>query len=585
MKKILFTLFLALAAVWTLSAAPAHRGRIVRTQPDGSTIVTYLHGDEFGHWVTDEQGNVLVQGLDGYWKPSATVSPQTTRRKAAMRRSAANQRRRAAARASAHTGSPRIPVFLIGFKDKSFTKTAAEFDALLNKEGYAVGGAVGSVLDYYKENSLGAFTPVFDVFGPVRLDTTMAYYGANDAAGNDLRPEMALVHAIKKLDADIDFSRYDNDGDGEVDFVLYYFAGYDEAQGGSRSCIWSHAWYLSDSDLARDSAMYDGVRIENYFCTAELDGYRGTELCRIGTTCHEFAHTLGLPDFYDADYSDNGNCAHTYELDVMSEGTYNNDGHTPPYFNAEELWEVGWLPEIPEFNGAGPYSLPAVNRPGASSYAARKLPTSTPGEYFLFEVRGGERWDAPIPEGLLVYHVDRSSRIVFDGSTALQAWEDNTVNNYAIHPCCYIVPASDPGSTVVFLGEAEELFFPYGGKATRFLPTDWEGVVSEWFLDGISYADGRASWELTESRTMAATGYSYIADPGEGEYHAGDSFPLTLVTASGDKAPSSEVLWSLDGEPVSGTAVTLTAGSHSLEASFRTRSGSTKKVLLELDVR
>ena len=67
-----------------------------------------------------------------------------------MRRSAANQRRRAAARASAHTGSPRIPVFLIGFKDKSFTKTAAEFDALLNKEGYAVGGAVGSVLDYYR---------------------------------------------------------------------------------------------------------------------------------------------------------------------------------------------------------------------------------------------------------------------------------------------------------------------------------------------------------------------------------------------------------------------------------------------------
>ena len=84
---------------------------------------------------------------------------------------------------------------------------------------------------------------------------------------------------------------------------------------------------------------------------------------------------------------------------------------------------------------------------------------------------------------------------------------------------------------------------------------------------------------------MAATGYSYIADPGEGEYRAGDSFPLTLVTATGDRASSSEVLWSLDGEPVSGTAVTLTAGSHSLEASFKTRSGSTKKVLLELDVR
>ena len=583
MKKTILAIILAFAAFWTLSAGPAYKGRIVQTQPDGSTIEIYLHGDEFGHWVTDGQGNVLVQGEDGFWRISATVSPQNTRRMAAQRRNVANRRRRLAARAEAHVGSPRIPVILIGFKDKPFTKTAAEFDALLNKEGYSANGATGSVLDYYKENSLGVFTPAFEVLGPVKLDTTAAYYGANDRYGYDLRPEMALVHAVKKLDGETDFSRYDNDGDGIVDFILYYYAGYDEAQTGNTKCIWSHAWCLSDSNLARDSAIYDGVRIEDYFCTSEFDGNSGEKLCRIGPTCHEFAHTLGLPDFYDEDYEDNGESACTYDVDLMSGGGYNDDSNTPPYLNAEELWEIGWLPEIPEFTATGPYNLSAVNRPGASSYTARKLPTSTPGEYFLFEVRGGERWDAPIPEGLLVYHVDRSSRVIFDGLTALETWEDNSVNNYAVHPCCYIVPAADPSSTALFTGEQKDLFFPQGGS-TRYLPTDWNDVISDWFLDGISYADGRASWNLKDARTMDATGYCYIADPGEGEYHAGDNFPLSLVTATGDKAPASAVQWTLDGEPVSGESVTLTAGSHSLEASFKTRTGNTKKILLELEV-
>ena len=40
MKKTLLSLVLILAVLRILSAAPAYRGPVTRTQPDGSTIVT-----------------------------------------------------------------------------------------------------------------------------------------------------------------------------------------------------------------------------------------------------------------------------------------------------------------------------------------------------------------------------------------------------------------------------------------------------------------------------------------------------------------------------------------------------------------
>ena len=584
MKKIFLSLILILAAVWTLSAAPAYKGRIIRTQPDGSTIVTYLHGDEFGHWVTDEDGTVLEQSEDGWWKAaSRSVSPQAINQQAGPRRAAANRRRAAAAQSSANFGSPLIPVILVGFKDKAFSKSAEDFDAMLNKEGYSANSAVGSVYDYFKENSQGAFTPHFEVLGPVRLDTTMVYYGGNDYWDNDQRPEMALVHAVQKLDDEVDFSRYDNNGDGQVDFIMFYFAGFDEAQGGSPNCIWSHAWSLSQSSLAWNQRIYDGVRIEDYFCTAELYGSSGSRQCRIGTTCHEFAHTLGLPDFYDVDYSSNGSAANTYSYDLMSDGSYNANSTTPPYLNAEEVWEIGWWSSIPEINETGPVNIGAVNYPGASSYSARKLRAATNGEYFLFEVRGGERWDAPIPQGMLIYHVDRSNRHISGSQTAIGAWSSNDVNCYSSHPCCYLIPATNPTSLSNFEYQLSSLIFPRS-NVTSYVPTDWDGACTEWFLDDIAYANHRASWEVKSARSMEATGYNYIADPGNGVWHAGDSFPLTLVTATGDKAPTGAIQWSLDGESVSGASVTLTAGPHTLEASFTISGGKTKKISLDLNV-
>ena len=502
-KNILLTVILALCASFAALAGPAYPGKITYTQPDGSTIEIWLHGDEFGHWATDASGNILVQDDEGYWHVSTTSLESITKRASARREEASRTRRKAAASRSNNFGSPRIPVILVGFKDKAFTKTNEQFDSMLNTPGYSDNSAVGSVWDYYNENSMGLFTPHFEVLGPVTVPFEESHYGAN-SGGDDVLPEMALVHAAKKLDDEVDFSRYDNDGDGVIDFVLYYFAGYDEAQGGASTCIWSHAWNLTASSNSRDSCYFDGVIMDSYFCTSELKNSWGSTMCSIGTTCHEFAHTLGLPDFYDTNYSSNGNAANMYDFDIMANGAYNENSTTPPYFTAEELLEIGWLPEIPELMTSGSYRMEAVNFPGATKYTAYMTKTSVPNEYFVYEVRGGKGWDAGIGySGLLVYHVDKSNNTAYSSYTAADLWDYNAVNMFSAHPCCYVVPAANPNQTSLYNGTK----FLFGtGNYTSFSPKAWNGSSTNFSFSDISYSAGVATFNFVNSNPKGVRG-------------------------------------------------------------------------------
>ena len=512
MKKNIILAFVLLFSTLSLLAGPAYPGRIVYTQPDGSTINIYLHGDEFGHYATDDAGNFLEQDADGYWKVSSTLNRSTI----SLRMEEASQKRAAAAQARAeyaqkaqsnNFGSPRIPVILVGFSDKAFTKTAAQFTSFFNTSGYSENNAIGSVWDYFNENSFGQFTPTFEVLGPVTLDNNMAYYGQNTSStqqGSDRYPELALVHAAKKLDSTVDFSRYDNDGDGTVEFVIFYYAGWDEAQGASTNAIWSHAWYLSSSyNVSMSDRKFDNVYLNRYFCTAELKNNSGSTMCSIGTTCHEFAHTLGLPDFYDADYSTNGSAANMYSLSLMASGSYNVDSTTPPYFNAEELNEIGWLSAIPELTTAGSYTLPAVNYPNATQYSAYKTKTSVNNEYFVYECRRGQRWDAGIPTGMLVYHVDKSTNRVSGSTTAASTWNNNSVNNYSDHPCCYVVPAARPTQTTAYSGSS----YMFGsGSYKTYQPTAWSGNTTGFNFTNITYANNVVTFTLSNGNMLGVSG-------------------------------------------------------------------------------
>ena len=73
-------------------------------------------------------------------------------------------------------------------------------------------------------------------------------------------------------------------------------------------------------------------------------------------------------------------------------------------------------------------------------------------------------------------------------------------------------------------------------------------------------------------------GFNYIANPGNGTYKAGDRFELTLVRYE-DDTPSS-VSWTFDGQAVQAGSVTLTAGTHTVEAHLTYPDGTSEVIRL-----
>ncbi|MBR1570473.1 MAG: M6 family metalloprotease domain-containing protein [Bacteroidales bacterium] len=498
MKRILIILTAWLMAL-PLLAGPARPGGRVYTQPDGSQLEIFLHGDEWGHWATDREGRLLDLDADGFYRLS-TRSLSSVRRNITAR---ARQQRRLSGKRNTDqdgrtVGTHKVLVILVEFADRSFSIAAPKtsFSNMLGQKGYDISGSTGSVWDYFNDNSQGLYHPVFDVYGPVKLSRSMASYGKNDPETDRDSfpgPELALYEACTLLDESIDFSQYDEDGDGQVDMILYYYAGYDEAEGGPANAIWSHQWDVqASSDAKARNATFDGVKLGPYFCTSELQSNSGAKMCNIGATVHEFSHYLGLPDFYDTDGEQNGLATGPDYFSVMSYGLYNNESRTPPNMNADELMMLDWmdeshLQELPD----GEVTLESIR-----NRAAYTVSTSVEGEYFLLECRDASGWDAPLPEGLVIYHVDRSERLVFENYTACMLWDHwratNILNAYGDHPCFYVIPSSSPAS-LNFGGYPSEMIFPGANNVSAYQPIDWEGILTSKMVSGIRYAGGQVT--------------------------------------------------------------------------------------------
>ncbi len=583
MKRLIICLFVALCCCGMASAIPAYRGRIVYTQPDGSKIVLRRNGDEFAHWLTNEDGQVVEMGEDGFYHVVSSSRIQARLASGRIRREAVNQGRRSVAKRGIASGTKHFLVILVQFQDVSFNFSSdaaarTAFENLLNQNGYNVNGGHGSARDFYYQNSNGYFEPIFDVYGPVTLANNKAYYGGNDSDGDDLRPREAVKEACQALDAEIDFAQYDNDGTGDVDLVFMYYAGYGEADSDDNDSIWPHQWSLSGIG----TVTLDGKVVNSYACTNERIGYGSLQgqLCGIGTACHEFGHAMGLPDFYDTDYKTNGESGGLYEYSTMCSGSYNDNGRRPPYFNMEERIMLGWLQPsaIVEIPRSGTYTLTSVN-----NNVAYKSPTDKEGEYFLYECRSAEGWDTDLPEhGLIVYHVDKSDRMVAirGGSTSVSAqslWASwgtyNSINENGSHPCFYIVPA---GGLTNLNYSGNKFAFPGAAKRYSFTGTSWNGVESEVKLSNISYSGGTVSF-YAEAPSMELN-YNVIANPNGGVYTAGSSFALTL--SESEAQPVSSVQWYMDDEPLAGSSVTLPAGTHVIEAHITLTTGETKIVEL-----
>ena len=327
MKKIFLGLVFLLAAL-TAFAIPAKRGqKTTLTLADGTQVVAELRGDEFGHYYEAADGRVFVKSASADFYEQADKTEITNR--ANVRRMARNAKRAERRNVrhnefgvpTSYTGSKKGIIILVNFADKTFNAANNQtlFNNIANAEGFNQGNFNGSMHDYFTSQSNGQFDLTFDVVGPVTLSQNYAYYGQNNSAGDDMRPEQMVVEACNLVEDMVDFNDYDWDGDGEVDQVYIVYAGKGEADGGAKDTIWPHEWELSETYSDFD---IDGVHINTYACGPELNG--SSQINGLGTMCHEFTHCLGLPDFYDT--RTNGTNFGMDSWSLMDYGCYNNNG-------------------------------------------------------------------------------------------------------------------------------------------------------------------------------------------------------------------------------------------------------------------
>ena len=276
---------------------------------------------------------------------SLTWTEKVCKANSVRQQRAANNSKRSLGKPKTYVGNKKGLVILVNFANKEMfqPETNKFFYRMFNEVGFHEYNAIGSVHDYFYDQSYGLFDLTFDVVGPVTVGKTYDYYGSNGTSlnGGDKRAYEMIVEACQHADDEVNYADYDWDGDGEVDQVFIIYAGYGEASGGAPNTIWPHESHLQyyESGVLH----MDGVTINTYACSCELTGGSGTTLNGIGTACHEFSHCLGLPDLYDTVYS--GGFGMSY-WDLMSSGSYsgpNGIGEVPTGYSAYEKWFAGWL--------------------------------------------------------------------------------------------------------------------------------------------------------------------------------------------------------------------------------------------------
>ncbi|MDE6669157.1 MAG: M6 family metalloprotease domain-containing protein, partial [Muribaculaceae bacterium] len=459
----LITLLLSLAAgSLQLKAVPAITDPIKVTQPDGSVITLYMVGDENGFRTFDESGCPVALNKAGFYEPATPQSPAHFIRSPRHNLSASTT---PYIRISNYPtlGHQKALVVLVEFADCKFTTVENAYDyydRMLNEPGFThANGADGSARDFYIDSSRGLFDPEFVVVGPVQLSGTTEFYG--DDTDNKLDPNAwsMVVEACEAIDADINFADFDADGDGNVDSIYFFYAGFGEADSSRREAIWPHNGLLLDNwgvDL-----VLDGKRINNYACSNEIR-FNTAPLWQpvgIGTFVHEFGHVLGLADHYDTLYSSGRSGVEQW--DTMAAASYLNNQNTPLSFSAYERAVLGWL--TPDETAPRQPGILSVAPLTAGGSALRiEVPDTEGRECFFVESRRREGWDRFLPaEGLIVWHIDEDETL----------WETNRINTDATHQHIDIVEADGTENTSTMYGDV----FPGTAKVTTFSFKSWNG--------------------------------------------------------------------------------------------------------------
>lgn len=499
MKRITFVLsLLALsAALW---AVPAKRTRLKVQLTDGTEVYVNTCGDEYFSWLlTDDQE--VIEPAPG--RPGLYVRSQRTLRQVVetttSRRYVA---RRLGSRETAPlptVGSPKVPVVLVSFQDSVFhvgqtdEEVRTYYDLYCNgtRDGkrYTGHGSYGSIRDYFLGQSDSLFYPEFVVIGPVQLDNPVATYGKNSGSSHDSGYDRFVKEALAKATAQYDgnWSDFDNKqkGNGNIDLIFFIFAGCGE----NTAQLQTDLMWPKESVNTKDVTLDDGTTLHfaSSACTSENSANKiengkvvSVSPDGIGVMCHELSHALGLPDFYDCNYT-------YFGMDVwslMDYGCYVQNSKAPAGYTAYERDFMGWR-QLQELKEPGYYTLnPIASQDGVGMKITNPQNSN---EYYVVEARLASNWDknlARYGHGLQVTHVNYVA----------SAWSNNTVNTGTAKQRMTIIAANNRYVGTSISANVAELRETWAGNLYPYVYTDEQGE--------------HRNDSLTAHSTPAATVYS-----------------------------------------------------------------------------
>lgn len=482
MKKALLSFILLAICVALYAAKSANISRTVTLQ-DGRIVTIHQIGDEYIHYLYDDEGEMIVKDAAGYRVATQAEIDEVNNiiLEYSQERGEAQAKAVSALRPNTeegiygyqlfpHLGKQKVLVLMAQFKDIKFTYGKETIDSMLNSpnvakakvysKSYSSGEetqivrlrpyiSYSSVREYFKKSSNGQFEPEFDVYGPYTLSNNMATYGA----GRHDNMSVFVPEVCSLADSDVDFSKYDSNDDGYVDIVYIIYAGYGANTSGNDDEIWAKCSSVSTTNT------YDSKYIYRYGVNAELLGFEGfidknTNMPYkngIGVFCHEFSHALGLPDIYPSkswyysgtsipDFSKYDNQS-MEDWDLMDNGLNVSGGCWPPLHSAFERELLGWDTIDTLRVPADVTMKPSLH--GGKAYRILNDDDPTGNEYWILEAISSdslsETWHQYLSgKGLLVTHINynKNDFVTFNEKGAV-----NNVNNVPGAPGLTLLPA------------------------------------------------------------------------------------------------------------------------------------------------
>ncbi len=435
-----------IAIMFALNVQAGYRKNVPQTvtQPNGRVLNLYATGDEYYHWMHDENNfTIVLNNENGYFcyanlvgdKLVATkyivgeVNPQnvgltaginiSAKQKKSIRQELQNKRNEMMLHSpSALSSSPlltstnsglmnNIVIYIRFADDQEFTVEHEHFSTVFNSKT----PETVSMFNYFNEVSYGQLKIETQFYPKNNGRTILSYQDAhnrnyyrkyipptNGGGGNKdgytsdaeqiTREHILLKKAVDFVSSQIPAdAQIDMNNDGLVDAVGFIVAGQSESWS---DLLWPHQW-----SLFTQYAYINGKRVYEFDFLLEKD-LNGSDIC------HEMFHVLGAPDLYH--YNDQSSTLDPVgEWDIMASNSY-----PPQHMTQYMKWKYGkWIADIPEIKETGDYVLNPVTNPTNNGF--RIASPFSPSEYFVVEYRKKEKFDKGLPgEGLLVYRINSS---------------------------------------------------------------------------------------------------------------------------------------------------------------------------------